>query len=310
MFANDAAARLCGFDSAAAHARGSSGNEILDELRHLPRGRDAVSAGGAAGPAGAAGADVERDRAVPTQANRRGAVVVRVGRAGRRRRRQGRSVGQRVPRVHGAPPQRAGVAVPGGRERGARVVAGVSRRRSSRSPTLAVPTIADWCGGRRPRARTARSNSSRWPTSIRRSVELAKEWRRRWPPPPGVQPDRVVRVRRCPSCIPEITDGDDRSRDAGSRTAAHGALRSACARRWWCRSSSGKKPFGAMSFITAESGRRYRPRGSDPRHRDRRGGRRWPSRTRAPTPRRGWRSRRATTSSPSPRTSCARRSPP
>lgn len=119
---------------------------------------------------------------------------------------------------------------------------------------LAVPRIADWCGveiltpsGRLEQLAVAHVDPAK--------RELAKEWRRRWPPRTESAAYRVVQSGT-PELIPEITDDmldasvpdlDERKvlRELGLRSAMVVPL------------VVGKKPFGVVSFATAESGRRY-----------------------------------------------------
>jgi PAS domain S-box-containing protein len=121
---------------------------------------------------------------------------------------------------------------------------------------LAVPHIADWCGvdvlgpdDRLQQLAVAHVDPAK--------RELAKEWRRRWPPGPDSAVARVVRSGQ-PEMIAEITDAmiDASTADPEQRamTKALG-LRSAMV----VPLIVGLKSFGAVSFITAESGRRYGP---------------------------------------------------
>ena len=121
---------------------------------------------------------------------------------------------------------------------------------------LAVPHIADWCGvdvlgpdDRLEQLAVAHVDAAK--------RELAKEWRQRWPPRPDSAVVRVVRSGQ-PEMISEVTDA---MIDAGTpdleqrRMAKTLGLRSAMI----VPLTVGLKPFGAVSFITAESGRRYGP---------------------------------------------------
>jgi len=121
---------------------------------------------------------------------------------------------------------------------------------------LAVPRIADWCGvelldshDRLEQLAVAHVDPEK--------RELAKQWRRRWPPRPESAPYRVVRSG-APQLVPEITDEmlekgvpdpceRNMLRDLGLRSVMIVPL------------IVGQKPFGVISFATAESGRRYGP---------------------------------------------------
>jgi PAS domain S-box-containing protein len=122
--------------------------------------------------------------------------------------------------------------------------------------SLAVPRIADWCGveivdaeGSLAQLAVAHVDAAK--------VELAKEWRRRWPPGPTSPLYQVV-ATGLPELIPEITD---QMIEAGApepeqrRVAFAIGLRSAML----VPLVVAGKPIGALSFITAESGRRYQP---------------------------------------------------
>jgi PAS domain S-box-containing protein len=119
---------------------------------------------------------------------------------------------------------------------------------------LAVPHIADWCGvdilgddDRLDQLAVAHVDPAK--------RELAKEWRRRWPPPPDSLSYQVIRSG-VPEMIPEITDA---MIDAGTpdpeqrRMARELGLRSAMV----VPLIVGQKALGVVSFVTAESGRRY-----------------------------------------------------
>ena len=121
---------------------------------------------------------------------------------------------------------------------------------------LAVPRIADWCSvdvlgsdDRLEQLAVAHVDPAK--------RELAKEWRHRWPPRPDSAVTRVVRSGQ-PEMIAEITDAmiDAGTPDPEQRRMAKAlGLRSAM----MVPLIVGLKPFGAVSFITAESGRRYGP---------------------------------------------------
>jgi len=121
---------------------------------------------------------------------------------------------------------------------------------------LAVPRIADWCSvdilG--PDDRLTQLAVAHVDPAKR---ELAKEWRHRWPPQPDSAISRVIRSGH-PEMISVITDDmiDAGTPDLGQRSMAKAlGLRSAMV----VPLIVGLKPFGAVSFITAESGRRYGP---------------------------------------------------
>ncbi len=119
---------------------------------------------------------------------------------------------------------------------------------------LAVPTIADWSGvdilmpdGSLEQLAVAHVDGAK--------RELAKEWRRRWPPRPESAPYRVLRTG-LPELLPEITV---EAIEAGTpdpeqrRVALQLGLRSAMV----VPLVVGKEAIGTLSFLTAESGRLY-----------------------------------------------------
>jgi PAS domain S-box-containing protein len=119
---------------------------------------------------------------------------------------------------------------------------------------LAVPKIADWCSvevlapdGSLRQLAVAHSNPAK--------LELAKEWRRRWPPNEQSMAFRVLRSGT-PELLPEITE-------AMIVAAAPDPLQRQMALELGLRSAVvaplivDKKPFGAVTFVTAESGRIY-----------------------------------------------------
>jgi PAS domain S-box-containing protein len=121
---------------------------------------------------------------------------------------------------------------------------------------LAVPGIADWCGvdildanDRLEQLAVAHVDPAK--------RELAKEWRRRWPPRPDGLSYRVVRSG-APELVREITDA---MIDAGVPDPAERQLVRALGLRSVMAVPLivGRKPFGVVSFATAESGRRYGP---------------------------------------------------
>jgi PAS domain S-box-containing protein len=121
---------------------------------------------------------------------------------------------------------------------------------------LAVPRVADWCGvelldahDRLEQLAVAHIDPEK--------RELAKQWRSRWPPRPESAPYRVVRSG-IPQLVPAITDEmletgvkdpEERRklRELGLRSAMVVPL------------AVGTKAFGVISFATAESGRCYGP---------------------------------------------------
>jgi PAS domain S-box-containing protein len=121
---------------------------------------------------------------------------------------------------------------------------------------LAVPRIADWSGvdvigpdGALEQLALAHVDPAK--------RELAREWRRRWPPPPDAAPYRVMRTG-VPVLLPEITDA---MIEAGTpdpeqrRLAFQLGLRSAMV----VPLVVGQKAIGAISFVSAASGRMYGP---------------------------------------------------
>jgi len=119
---------------------------------------------------------------------------------------------------------------------------------------LAVPQIADWCsvdvlGADDKLEQLAAAHVD--PTKR----ELAKEWRRRWPPPADSASYRVLRSG-LPELVPEITEA---MIEAGTPDPEQRRM----ARTLGLRSAMvvpllvGEKPFGVISFVTAESGRHY-----------------------------------------------------
>jgi PAS domain S-box-containing protein len=121
---------------------------------------------------------------------------------------------------------------------------------------LAVPRIADWCGveivdadGGLTQLAVAHVDPAK--------VELAREWRRRWPPSPESPIYQVV-ATGTPAMIAEITNA---MIEAGApdpeqrRVAFELGLRSAMV----VPLVVAGKAIGALSFITAESGRSYQP---------------------------------------------------
>ena len=120
--------------------------------------------------------------------------------------------------------------------------------------TLAVPQIADWCGveildaeGVLHQLAVAHADPAK--------IELVKEWRRRWPPESDSSLHRVA-GSGVPELVSEITEQmiDAATSDPERRRMARQlGLRSAMV----VPLIVGQKPFGVLSFITSESGRRY-----------------------------------------------------
>jgi signal transduction histidine kinase len=124
-----------------------------------------------------------------------------------------------------------------------------------RLTALVVPDMADWCGvdvldadGVLEQLAVAHVDPDK--------RELAKEWRRRWPPRPDSGLYRVAKSGM-PELVPDITDAmieaipDQEQR----RVARELGLRSAMIVPLIVH----KESFGALSFLAAESGRRYGP---------------------------------------------------
>jgi PAS domain S-box-containing protein len=120
--------------------------------------------------------------------------------------------------------------------------------------SLAVPRIADWCGvdilgadGELEQLAVAHVDPAK--------TELAREWRRRWPPRKDAVAYAVIRSGQ-PQLLPEITEA---MIDAGApdpeqrRIARELGLRSAMV----VPLVVDRQPAGVISFITAESGRRF-----------------------------------------------------
>src|SRR4029078_11002918 len=115
---------------------------------------------------------------------------------------------------------------------------------------LAVPTISDWSAvdiltsdGSLEQLAGAHVDPSK--------RELAKEWRRRWPPPPEGIPYQVIRTG-LPALLPEITDA---MIEAGApdpeqrRVAFELGLRSVMV----VPLVGGKEGIGALTLLTARS---------------------------------------------------------
>jgi PAS domain S-box-containing protein len=121
-------------------------------------------------------------------------------------------------------------------------------------PNLAVPQIADWCG-----VDILDANGGLQQLAVAHvdpaKRDLAIEWRRKWPPRPGSTPYRVVQSGQ-PELIPEITDA---MIDAGTPEPEQRRVVRALGLRlaMVVPLIVGQKPFGAVTFATAESARRY-----------------------------------------------------
>jgi PAS domain S-box-containing protein len=122
---------------------------------------------------------------------------------------------------------------------------------------LAVPRIADWCSvevltpsGELEQLEVAHADAAK--------LEMAREWRRRWPPRPGSSSRRAAQTG-VPELVPDITD-------AMIAAAAQDPEQREVARALGLRSAMvaplvvDRKPFGVITFISAESGRRYEAR--------------------------------------------------
>jgi len=120
---------------------------------------------------------------------------------------------------------------------------------------LAVPRFADWTSvdivsadGSLEQLAVAHVDPSK--------REMAREWRRRWPPRPDAPQYRVIQTGR-PELLAEVTDAmiEAATPDPEQRRLAFQlGLRSAMV----VPLIAGKEAIGALSFVTAESGRRYR----------------------------------------------------
>jgi PAS domain S-box-containing protein len=122
---------------------------------------------------------------------------------------------------------------------------------------LAVPRIADWCSvevlapsGELEQLEVAHVDATK--------VELAREWRRRWPPGPGSAARRVAQTG-VPELVPDITDAmivasaqDPEQRDVALALRLRSAMVAPLV--------VDRKPFGVITFISAQSGRRYEER--------------------------------------------------
>ena len=267
IFANDAAAQLCGFESGGGDAGGGPAQHAGAASRCCREDGRRSRWAELPGRHRPAGHGLERDRRFQVEPHRRGTLVLRVG-ARRCSMRAGNvePVGDRLPRVHRAPAGRAVLAVPGGGQLGAGILArlrGDAGGRWRSWPCRTSPT-------------GAASTSSRADGTLEQLAvahvdpgkrELAKEWRRRWPPRPRVAVVRVVGSGR-PELLAEITDAmiEAGTPDPEQRRMAEGwALRSAMVVP---RSSSASSP-SAWSPSSPPSRHGATPRGPDPGHRDR-----------------------------------------
>ncbi|HVZ74982.1 MAG TPA: PAS domain S-box protein [Polyangia bacterium] len=119
---------------------------------------------------------------------------------------------------------------------------------------LAVPRIADWCG-----VDVVEPDGHLEPLAVAHvdpgKLELAREWRRRWPPRPESLAGRVARSGT-PELISEITTA---MIEAGTpdleqrRMALELGLRSVMV----VPLRVGNETIGVLTFVTAESGRRF-----------------------------------------------------
>jgi signal transduction histidine kinase len=120
--------------------------------------------------------------------------------------------------------------------------------------SLAVPTIADWSAvdivapdGSLEQLAVAHVDPSK--------RELAKEWRRRWPPPPGAISYQVIRSRQ-PQIVSDITAAmieASTSDQEQRRVLCELGLRSVMV----VPLMAGQEAIGTLTFVAAESGRHY-----------------------------------------------------
>ena len=198
IFANDAAAHLCGFDSADAFLAASARGDPR-QVRGPPRRRHAVPARRAPRAAGAPGEALQRRRPVPREADRRRAVVVRVRCAGPRPEAE-RSTSRSA--SSGSSPTGDGANRRGSswRTPAPRWPASLDYEATLKQVAeLAVPTIADWSAvdiliaGRLARAARGRARRS---VQARAGQGVAAAM--------AASPRTALRIRRsgpaCPSC--------------------------------------------------------------------------------------------------------------
>jgi PAS domain S-box-containing protein len=119
---------------------------------------------------------------------------------------------------------------------------------------LAVPAIADWCTVEIVSAQGVLEQLAMAHADPEK-VALAKEWRRRWPPGREATAYQVLRDGE-PMLLPFVTE---ETIDAVASEPEHRRM----ARQFGLRSAMvvplivGQRPFGVVSFLTAESGRTY-----------------------------------------------------
>ena len=122
---------------------------------------------------------------------------------------------------------------------------------------LAVPHFADWCAvdmveadGALRRLAVAHVDPSK--------VELAHELHRRHPPDPAAPRGawNILRTGKS-EVIPEITDDLLDGLGEGRGNAANRCGSWACGPTWACRSPSAARRWASLTFVAAESGRRY-----------------------------------------------------
>jgi PAS domain S-box-containing protein len=119
---------------------------------------------------------------------------------------------------------------------------------------LAVPRIADWCIVDILRADGTLEQVSAKHVNPAMS-DVAREWRAKWPPPSDSAVYRVVGSGRA-ELVAEIPSSllEERAADPEQRRIALSlGLRSAMV----VPLTAGRVPFGVLSFLTAQSGRRY-----------------------------------------------------
>ena len=124
---------------------------------------------------------------------------------------------------------------------------------------FAVPTLADWCAvdirrARRGRGRTQVAVAHVDPSKVRSRASSASATRpiptRRRASPQVIRTGKSELYTEIPRALLE-------ARRAGRRAPAHDPRACGSSPRWWCRCARAARTFGAMTFIYADSGRRY-----------------------------------------------------
>jgi signal transduction histidine kinase len=124
---------------------------------------------------------------------------------------------------------------------------------------LAVPGIADWCSVEVPETLAPGALPVAVAHADPRKVERALEWRRRWPPDPGAASGAAAVIR---TGRPELYERID---DATLAAARMGEAQRDLVRELGMTSSmvvplcARGRTLGAITFVLAESGRRYGP---------------------------------------------------